>query len=160
MLSSVPDLRRRRNRLQTALQFGKSLGMYRQAQPTALVYGPKLPRKSARGLTKNEREEVLDMVNSEEFQDKAPAEIHATLLDRDRYLCSERSMYRILADNAQVRERRNLIKRPRVRARRVCACKCLQSLALMRKYPRSHPPPPRTAQNRHAQVRQNPHICR
>ena len=37
----------------------------------------------------------------------------ATLLDEDRYLCSERTMYRILADNTPVRERRNQLEHPR-----------------------------------------------
>ncbi len=44
--------------------------------------------------------------------DKAPAEIHATLLDEGHYLCSTRTMYRILATLDEVKERRNQVRRP------------------------------------------------
>lgn len=38
------------------------------------------------------------------------AEVFATLLDEGRYLCSERTMYRILEDNNEVRERRDVLR--------------------------------------------------
>jgi putative transposase len=44
--------------------------------------------------------------------DLAPAEVFATLLDEGRYLCSERTMYRILAVNQEVRERREQLRHP------------------------------------------------
>ncbi len=44
--------------------------------------------------------------------DLAPAQVYARLLDEGRYLCSERTMYRVLAENAEVRERRNQLRRP------------------------------------------------
>jgi putative transposase len=44
---------------------------------------------------------VLDTLNSERFQDMAPGEAYATLLDEDVYLCSERTMYRILSRHGQ-----------------------------------------------------------
>ena len=46
------------------------------------------------------------MLCSSRFADRAPAEVYATLLDEGVYLCSERTMYRILAENRAVRERR------------------------------------------------------
>ena len=46
------------------------------------------------------------------FVDRAPAEVVATLLDEGHYLCSERTMYRILAANQPVRERRNQREHP------------------------------------------------
>jgi putative transposase len=46
------------------------------------------------------------------FVDRAPAEVYATLLDEGQYLCSERTMYRILAANAEVRERRDQLRHP------------------------------------------------
>jgi putative transposase len=52
------------------------------------------------------------VLHSERFVDKAPAQVHATLLDEDRYLCSERTMYRLLASEGQVRERRNQLRHP------------------------------------------------
>ena len=46
------------------------------------------------------------MLCSPRFADRAPAEVYATLLDEGVHLCSERTMYRILAENQAVRERR------------------------------------------------------
>jgi len=46
------------------------------------------------------------------FVDLAPAEVYATLLDEGRYLCSERTMYRVLAAHQEVRERRNQLRHP------------------------------------------------
>jgi len=54
-----------------------------------------------------ERQNVIDILNSEKFQDKAPYEVYATLLDEGTYHCSIRTMYRILkAKNGDVKERR------------------------------------------------------
>jgi putative transposase len=64
-------------------------------------------QKPERSLSDDERQRVLDVLNSERFRDMPPAEVYATLLDEGVYLCSIRTMYRILEQNAQVRERRN-----------------------------------------------------
>ena len=63
-----------------------------------------------RALTVAERRAVLDVLHEPRFADQAPAEIYARLLDENRYLCSERTMYRILAENAEVRERRQGVR--------------------------------------------------
>src|SRR5207247_10563854 len=55
-------------------------------------------------------EEVLAVLHEPRFMDVAPAEVHARLLDEGRYLCSERTMYRVLAENAEVRERRDQLR--------------------------------------------------
>jgi transposase InsO family protein len=55
---------------------------------------------------------VLDVLHEPRFVDQAPAEIYARLLDEKRYLCSERTMYRVLAENAEVRERREQLRHP------------------------------------------------
>jgi putative transposase len=52
------------------------------------------------------------VLSSPRFVDRSPAEVFATLLDDEQYLCSERTMYRILADNQPVRERRNQLQHP------------------------------------------------
>jgi putative transposase len=49
---------------------------------------------------------VLDVLHEPRFMDLAPAEVYATLLDEGIYLCAERTMYRILAAQGEVRERR------------------------------------------------------
>lgn len=85
---------------------------YHHERPLPVVYGPKPAKRSPRALAKLERQKVLETLNNEEFQDDAPAAVVATLLDRGEYLCSERTMYRILADNAQVRERRKQRQHP------------------------------------------------
>ena len=59
---------------------------------------------TAAHLSANERRVVLDMLHSERFVDQAPAEAYATLLDEGRYLCSIRTMYRLLHEAHEVRE--------------------------------------------------------
>jgi putative transposase len=63
-------------------------------------------KSSPRKLSEQEEERVLAVLNSERFYDFAPGEIHATLLDESVYLCSERTMYRILEKNNQNVQRR------------------------------------------------------
>lgn len=55
---------------------------------------------------------MLAVLNSDEFANQAPAAVHATLLNRGVYMCSIRTMYRILQANNQVKERRNLLRHP------------------------------------------------
>jgi len=66
----------------------------------------------ARALSSAERQGVLDVLHEPRFVDLAPAQVHAQLLDEGRYVCSERTMYRILAANHEVKERRNQLRRP------------------------------------------------
>jgi len=65
-----------------------------------------------RALSAEERHRVVEIINSERFCDQAPAQIYASLLDEGQYMCSERSMYRILKENGQVRERRDQLRHP------------------------------------------------
>ena len=55
---------------------------------------------------------MREVLNSERFVDCAPRQVYATLLDEGRYLCSWRTMYRILDAHAEVRERRNQLRHP------------------------------------------------
>jgi hypothetical protein len=68
-----------------------------------------------RALSAGEREGVLAVLNSERFQDCAPAAIHATLLDEGQYRCSVRTMYRVLEENGGTRERRDQLLHPQYR---------------------------------------------
>jgi hypothetical protein len=63
-------------------------------------------------LSSTERESVRTVLNSERFQDCAPAAIHAALLDEGQYLCSPRTMYRLLEEDAATRERRDQLTHP------------------------------------------------
>ena len=79
---------------------------YRWLNPKALNIKPK--RTPDFALTKQQRDEVLETLHSPEFVDMAPYEIYACLLDQGRYLCSIRTMYRLLKEtHGQVHERRN-----------------------------------------------------
>jgi putative transposase len=59
-----------------------------------------------------EREEVRDVLNSERFQDQSPRQVYAALLDEEEYLCHWRTMYRVLEEHDEVRERRNQLRHP------------------------------------------------
>jgi putative transposase len=96
----------------------------RLAVPHAVVR----PRPaSARALTAPQHRMVLDLLHAPRFaaqatkrtvaassgqRAQAPAEIYATLLDEGVYHCSIRTMYRILGQNGEVRERRQQLRHP------------------------------------------------
>lgn len=84
--------------------------LYRRRKPARETPTPRPP--SHRALAEEERERVLDTLNSERFADKAPAEVYATLLDEDNYLCSISTMYRLLRSCGLVQERRNQLRHP------------------------------------------------
>jgi putative transposase len=62
-------------------------------------------------LESMETQAVLDVLHSERFMDQSPYETYAALLDEDQYLCSIRTMYRILEKHGEVRERRDQVRR-------------------------------------------------
>ncbi len=66
--------------------------------------------RPARALSGAERHTVLDTLHAPRFVDLAPAEVYATLLDEGHYLCSQRTMYRLLAAPAEVRARRDQLR--------------------------------------------------
>ncbi len=63
-------------------------------------------------LSRGEQQRVLDALHEERFVDKAPQEVYASLLDEGTYLCSVRTMYRILEAHQEVKERRNQLRHP------------------------------------------------
>lgn len=109
--------------MQTVKELGPRLGVRATCAalgvaPASYYRGrhPKLaaprPRSSPRALTPPERQAVVDVLHEPRFVDVAPAEVVATLLDDQRYLCSARTMYRILAAHHEVRERRHQLRHP------------------------------------------------
>ena len=83
--------------------------LYRQRRPAP----PPRPRApSPRALGPTERQAVLDALHSPRFVDQSPTEVHATLLEEQTYLCSPRTMYRVLAAAHEVRERRAQARHP------------------------------------------------
>jgi putative transposase len=86
---------------------------YRGRSPRA----ERAPRPTPpRALTAAEQQSVLDALHAPRFVDLSPAEVHATLLDESVYLCSPRSMYRILAKNQEIKERRGVARHPKYAA--------------------------------------------
>jgi len=83
--------------------------VYRQRQP---VRPPAARPAPPRALAPGERHVVLDTLHAERFLDQAPAQVHAALLDEGVYLCSPRTMYRILDSAHELKERRNQVCRP------------------------------------------------
>ena len=63
-------------------------------------------------LSPEERQKVLDLLHTDRFVDQSPREVYATLLDEGTYLCSVRSMYRVLDEQGEVRERRDQLRHP------------------------------------------------
>jgi putative transposase len=110
--------------METAREVGPSLGVlptcvalgvstatyYRRCtpKPTEVVARPSPPRT----LPAAERSAVLNLLHEPRFVDLAPAQVYAGLLDEEQYLCSERTMYRILDENQEVRERRDQLRHP------------------------------------------------
>ena len=86
--------------------------LYRRRRPKPPASAPTPRPRSPRALSDPERQQVLDVLHSEPFADEAPAEIYAALLDQGQYLCSIRTMYRILESQQEVRERRNQLRHP------------------------------------------------
>lgn len=68
--------------------------------------------KPARAMSDTEKDEVRSVLNSERFQDQSPRQVYAALLDEDEYLCHWRTMYRVLDEHHEVRERRNQLRHP------------------------------------------------
>lgn len=72
----------------------------------------RLPRPQPRALCEEERIEVHNVLCSEEHVDSSPWTVWAKLLDSGIYLCSVSTMYRILREQDEVRERRRVATHP------------------------------------------------
>jgi len=81
---------------------------HRTPQPSASAETARHPRR----LSEEEEQNVLNTLTSERYMDESVPEVYADLLDQGEYLCSQRTMYRILEANRAVRERRNQRRHP------------------------------------------------
>ena len=85
--------------------------VYRHRRPP--VSSPRPSRRHwPRALAPQERTQVLDTLHEDRFVDRAPAAVYAILLEEGRYLCSIRTMYRVLHDSGEVLERRRQRRHP------------------------------------------------
>jgi putative transposase len=91
---------------------GVSRASYYRHQSAATAPRPRGGGAQPRALSPAERQAVLAVLHSERFRDAAPAEVYATLLEEGTYLCSERTLYRLLAAASEVRERRDQARHP------------------------------------------------
>lgn len=82
--------------------------LYRGRRPAVVARPRPAP---PRALNIVERHAVLELLHTR-FIDQAPAQVHATLLDEGTYLCSPRTMYRVLDDAHEIKERRDQVRRP------------------------------------------------
>jgi putative transposase len=109
--------------IEIAEDLGQQVGVKRACEilgvPRSSLYRTRHPKqepqprpKSARALSEGERESVRAVLNSDRFVDSAPRQVYAILLDEGEYLCSWRTMYRILAEHGEIRERRNQLTHP------------------------------------------------
>jgi putative transposase len=87
--------------------------LYRRRNPAEPKSEERPRRRQPRALSQRERQDVLDVLHCDRFVDKAPAAVYASLLDENTYFCSIRTMYRILHDAREVRERRNQLRHPK-----------------------------------------------
>jgi len=81
--------------------------LYRSRRPSPEPRPARERAPNPRRLDDAERAQILETLHQPEFADQPPAEVYATLLGRGIYLASIRTMYRILAEAGETRERRN-----------------------------------------------------
>jgi len=98
-----------------ALDISRASVQRRRARLTAPPATPRPRPRPARALSVPQQQEVLDLLHAPRFADQTPAEIYATLLDEGVYHCSIRTMYRILDQHGEVRERREQLRHPTYR---------------------------------------------
>jgi putative transposase len=92
------------------MALGVSRASYYRSQKPQL---PPKPRPTPpRALSEDQRADVLAILDSDRFVDKSPWQVYAELLDDGEYRCSVSTMYRILREEDQVRERRHQRRLP------------------------------------------------
>jgi putative transposase len=111
--------------IETAAALGKEVSVSQACRtlsvPRSSVYRARRPKAEPaprptpdRALSDEEKVEIRATLNSERFCDRSPRQVYATLLDEDGvYLCHWRTMYRILEEHDEVRERRRQCRHPR-----------------------------------------------
>jgi putative transposase len=93
-----------------AMEVSRATWYRRRSRSTATVAANR--RGPPRRLPDRERDRIVEVLCAEEFIDRSPRAVYATLLDRGQYLCSIRTMYRVLAEHRAVRERRSQRQHP------------------------------------------------
>jgi putative transposase len=84
-----------------------SLYRHRRPVPSSVSKVARVRAPHPRRLDESERQIILDTFHDPEFVDQPPTEVYATLLGRGIYLASIRTLYRVLAEEGESKERRN-----------------------------------------------------
>jgi len=117
------------------LELSQKIGVQRSCNvldmPRSTFYRRRFPRvvkavvrpSPPRALSEEEKKSVLSLLHKQRFVDQAPAQVYGTLLDEGKYLCSLRTMYRILDEANEVKERRNQLRHPLYPVPRLVATK-------------------------------------
>ena len=96
-----------------ALGLSRATFYRRRGAPPPVPAATRERRPPRQALTAADREAVLTLLHEDQLVDLAPAQVWAQLLDGGQVPpCSIRTMYRVLAANAEVRERRNQLRHP------------------------------------------------
>jgi len=93
----------------TAMAVSRASYYHRTAIKSAPKPTTRRPHPSS--LTTEERAAVVSELTSDRFCDVAIPEVHATLLDEGKYLCSKATMYRLLNAAQLLTERRHQVSR-------------------------------------------------
>ena len=103
---------------EAAVTLGTAPACRASGVPRASLYRGRRPAPGGRprpapprALDPGARQAVLDLLHTR-FVDQAPAQMHAALLDEGTYLCSPRTMYRVLETAHEIKERRDQVRRP------------------------------------------------
>ena len=82
---------------------------HRQGKPGAATARTATRRRAPnhRRLSDVERQRILDTLHLPEYADQPPTEVYASLLGKGIYIGSIRTMYRVLKEAGETRERRN-----------------------------------------------------
>ena len=94
-----------------AVQLPRSTFYRRRGGPKPTTR-PSARKSSHRALSGHERQRILEILHEPRFVDRSPWHVYAALLEEDAYIGSPRTMYRILEQNQEVRERRNQLRHP------------------------------------------------
>ena len=96
-----------------ALGLARATFYRRRGGPPPGPTAPRERRPPRQALAGTERDGVLALLHEARFVDLPPAQVWAQVLDAGQVPpCSIRTMYRVLAANAEVRERRNQLRHP------------------------------------------------
>jgi transposase InsO family protein len=111
--------------IETAEALGEDVGVSEACRtlgvPRRSLYRARKPKVEPgprptphRALSVEEKQEVRAVLNSERFCDSSPRAVYAALLDEEGiYLCHWRTMYRVLEEHDEVRERRRQGRHPK-----------------------------------------------